>query len=112
MKKAWLAVGFLAFVLPVWGQQRPTVVGVSWANFQEERWRRDEAAIKEQLARMGAQYVSTDAQSSAEKQLNDIDSLIARGVNASSSSLGTRTPSCLRCRKRGRRGSLWWPTTA
>ena len=63
-------------------QQRSLVVGVSWANFQEERWRRDEAAIKEQLAKMGAQYVSTDAQSSAEKQLNDIDSLIARGVDA------------------------------
>jgi D-xylose transport system substrate-binding protein len=76
----WLGVLVLfGFAL---AQQRPIVVGVSWANFQEERWRRDEAAIKEQLARMGAQYVSTDAQSSAEKQLNDIDSLIARGVNA------------------------------
>jgi len=78
-------LGFLVLLVlagAAWAQQRPILVGVSWANFQEERWRRDEAAIKEQLARMGAQYVSTDAQSSAEKQLNDIDSLIARGVNA------------------------------
>lgn len=62
--------------------QKPVTVGVSWANFQEERWKTDEAAIKAQLQKMGAQYVSTDAQSSPEKQLSDIDSLISRGVNA------------------------------
>ena len=29
-------------------------VGVSWSNFQEERWKTDEAAIQAQLDEMGA----------------------------------------------------------
>jgi D-xylose transport system substrate-binding protein len=62
--------------------QQGIVVGVSWANFQEERWKTDEGAMKAQLAKMGASYISTDAQSSSEKQLNDIDSLIAKGAKA------------------------------
>jgi D-xylose transport system substrate-binding protein len=37
------------------------VVGVSWSNFQEERWKTDEKAIKDQLAKSGASYVSADA---------------------------------------------------
>jgi D-xylose transport system substrate-binding protein len=57
-------------------------VGVSWSNFQEERWRTDEAAIRETLEALGAQYVSADAQSSPEKQLADVESLITRGVDA------------------------------
>ncbi len=57
-------------------------VGVSWNNFQEERWKTDEAAIKAALEAAGAEYISTDAQSSAEKQLTDIESLIAQGANA------------------------------
>jgi D-xylose transport system substrate-binding protein len=44
-------------------------VGVSWSNFQEERWKTDEAAIKAALAAAGADYVSADAQSSSAKQL-------------------------------------------
>ena len=58
------------------------VVGVSWSNFQEERWKTDEAAIKSALKSGGAKYISADAQSSSSKQLSDIESLIARGVNA------------------------------
>ena len=57
-------------------------VGVSWSNFQEERWKTDEAAIKAALEKAGAAYVSTDAQSSPSKQLSDIESLIAQGVDA------------------------------
>lgn len=57
-------------------------VGVSWSNFQEERWKRDEAAIKAALEEAGATYISTDAQSSASKQLSDIESLMAQGVDA------------------------------
>ena len=56
------------------------VVGVSWSNFQEERWKTDEKAIKDQLAKLGASYVSADAGGSPEKQLADIDSLIAKGA--------------------------------
>lgn len=57
------------------------VVGVSWNNFQEERWKTDEGAIKEALDAAGAKYISTDAQSSASKQLTDIENLISQGAN-------------------------------
>ena len=59
-----------------------TLVGVSWSNFQEERWKTDEAAIKGQLAKIGGSYVSADAGGSPEKQLADIDGLIAKGAKA------------------------------
>ncbi len=59
-----------------------TKVGVSWSNFQEERWKTDEAAIKAALAAAGAEYVSADAQSSSAKQLSDIEALMAQDVNA------------------------------
>jgi D-xylose transport system substrate-binding protein len=58
------------------------VVGVSWSNFQEERWKTDEAAIKAQLEKMGAKYISADAGGSPEKQLADIDGLISKGAKA------------------------------
>ncbi|MCB1355652.1 MAG: D-xylose ABC transporter substrate-binding protein [Maritimibacter sp.] len=57
-------------------------VGVSWSNFQEERWKTDEAAIVAALEAAGAEYISADAQSSASKQLADIESLIAQGADA------------------------------
>ncbi len=57
-------------------------VGVSWSNFQEERWQTDEAAIRAALEAAGATYVSADAQSSSAKQLSDVESLIAQGVDA------------------------------
>ena len=58
------------------------VIGVSWSNFQEERWKTDEAAIKAEIAAGGGSYISADAQSSAAKQLTDIEALIARGAKA------------------------------
>ena len=58
------------------------VIGVSWSNFQEERWKTDEAAIKAAIAAGGGSYVSADAQSSAAKQLADIEALMARGAKA------------------------------
>ncbi|MBL4806474.1 MAG: D-xylose ABC transporter substrate-binding protein [Rhodobacteraceae bacterium] len=58
------------------------VVGVSWSNFQEERWKTDEAAIVAALEAAGATYISADAQSSSTKQLADVESLIAAGANA------------------------------
>jgi len=57
-------------------------VGVSWSNFQEERWKTDESAIKAALEAAGAKYISADAQSSAAKQLTDVESLIAQGADA------------------------------
>jgi D-xylose transport system substrate-binding protein len=57
-------------------------IGVSWNNFQEERWKTDEAAIKAVIEASGDKYISADAQSSASKQLTDIESLISQGANA------------------------------
>ncbi|MVS98476.1 D-xylose ABC transporter substrate-binding protein [Devosia marina] len=62
--------------------QDQIVVGVSWNNFQEERWKTDEAAIRAALDAAGAEYISADAQSSASKQLTDIESLISQGADA------------------------------
>jgi D-xylose transport system substrate-binding protein len=58
------------------------VVGVSWNNYQEERWARwDEPAIQEALTAGGAEYVSADAGSSEEQQATDVDNLLAQGAN-------------------------------
>ncbi len=57
-------------------------IGVSWAQFQEERWKIDEAAMKAGIEAAGDIYISADAQGSSEKQLNDIDALISQGVDA------------------------------
>ena len=64
------------------GSAMALTVGVSWSNFQEERWKTDEAAIKAQLDELGADYISADAQSSAAKQLADVESLITQGADA------------------------------
>jgi len=55
---------------------------VSWSNFREERWKTDEAAIKGALDAAGAKYVSADAQTSATKQLADIEGMITQGCSA------------------------------
>lgn len=58
------------------------IIGVSWSNFQEERWKTDEAAMKSAIEANGDKYISADAQASAAKQLTDVESLIAQGANA------------------------------
>ncbi len=59
------------------------IVGVSWNNYNEERWAKsDEPAIKAALDAAGATYISTDAGSSAEQQLTDVENLIAQGADA------------------------------
>jgi D-xylose transport system substrate-binding protein len=63
-------------------QARGPSIGVSWSNFQEERWKTDEAAIKAAVDAARGTYLAADAQSSPAKQLTDIESLIARGVKA------------------------------
>jgi D-xylose transport system substrate-binding protein len=58
-------------------------VGVSWNNYNEERWAKwDEPAIKDALAAGGAEYISSDAGSSAEQQLTDVENLISQGADA------------------------------
>ena len=59
------------------------LVGVSWNNYNEERWAKaDEPAIQAALEEAGAEYTSTDAGSSAEQQLADVEQLISDGVDA------------------------------
>jgi D-xylose transport system substrate-binding protein len=77
-----LAVTVLTLCFLSGAQAQDKVVGVSWSNFQEERWKTDEAAIKAAVAAAGGRYIAADAQSSPQKQLTDIESLIARGANA------------------------------
>ena len=58
------------------------VVGVSWNNFQEERWGKfDEPAIKAAIEAGGGSYVSNDAKSSAETQASNVENLISQGAN-------------------------------
>ena len=75
---AWATFGLAGYAA---GQEQ-VVVGVSWSNFQEERWKTDEAAIKAALEAAGNSYISADAQSSAAKQLTDVEALIAQGADA------------------------------
>jgi D-xylose transport system substrate-binding protein len=59
------------------------VIGVSWNNYNEERWALwDEPAIQAALDEAGAEYISTDAGSSAEQQLTDVENLITDGADA------------------------------
>lgn len=83
MKKTLMAlattVAFAAVAGPVMAEGK--IVGVSWKVFQEERWKRDEAVIKEIVEANGDKYISADAQGSAAKQLTDVESLISQGAN-------------------------------
>ena len=58
------------------------VVGVSWNNYQEERWAKfDEPAIKKAVEDGGGTYISNDAKSSAETQASNVENLISQGAN-------------------------------
>ncbi len=62
-------------------KQTSCTVGVSWNNFQEERWAKwDEPAIQAALEAGGATYISNDAKSSAEVQASNVENLIAQGA--------------------------------
>lgn len=56
-------------------------VGVSWFKFADERWKIDEAGIKSALEKVGAKYISADANFSTEKSVADIENLITRGAD-------------------------------
>lgn len=58
-------------------------VGVSWNNYQEERWAKwDEPAIKAAIEAAGGTYISNDAKSSAETQASNLENLISQGAKA------------------------------
>lgn len=79
---AMLAGVVMSMSLAAAAQAADKIIGVSWSNFQEERWKTDEAAMKAAIEAAGNKYISADAQSSAAKQLTDVESLIAQGANA------------------------------
>jgi D-xylose transport system substrate-binding protein len=81
-RRTLLAAALAATCLTPAAWAQNITVGVSWSNFQEERWKTDEAAIRQALEAAGATYVSADAQSSSAKQLSDVESLMAQGVDA------------------------------
>jgi len=55
-------------------------IGVSWNNYQEERWAKwDEPAIKAAIEAGGGKYISNDAKSSAETQTSNVANLISQG---------------------------------
>ncbi|MCR8827787.1 substrate-binding domain-containing protein [Pseudosulfitobacter koreensis] len=80
LKTVALAATISVTAVAAWAQD--TTIGVSWSNFQEERWKTDEAAMQEAIEAAGATYISADAQASAAKQLTDIEALIAQGADA------------------------------
>jgi len=83
VKKLALGLGAgLVLSMAVAGAASAQVIGVSWSNFQEERWKTDEAAMKAAIEAAGGTYISADAQSSNEKQIADVESLITRGAEA------------------------------
>jgi D-xylose transport system substrate-binding protein len=81
MRNAIIAAAVTAAGLGSVASAEGMLVGVSWASFQEERWKIDEAAMVAAIEAEGNTYVSADAQSSSTKQLADIEALIAQGVN-------------------------------
>jgi len=70
-----------ATAAPSFVQAAGCTVGVSWNNYQEERWAKwDEPAIKAGLAAAGAKYISNDAKSSAATQTTNVANLISQGA--------------------------------
>ena len=64
------------------GGESDCTVGVSWNNYQEERWAlRDEPNIQAALDEVGAEYISADAGSSEEQQASDVEQLLADGAD-------------------------------
>ena len=58
------------------------LVGMSWNNYNEERWaKHDEPAIQAALEAGGCAYTSTDAGSSEEQQIADVENLINQGAD-------------------------------
>ena len=56
-------------------------IGVSWNNYQEERWAKwDEPAIKAAIEAGGGKYISNDAKSSADTQNSNVANLISQGA--------------------------------
>src|SRR5215210_5625454 len=79
---AALALAFVGSIVDEVAAASSKRICVSWRHFQEERWRIDEAGIKSVLEPAGYTYVSADAQADPQKQLTDVESLLAGGCDA------------------------------
>ena len=82
---AIFAAGIITVVMSACGGAATTAsgckIGVSWNNYQEERWAKwDEPAIKAAIAAGGGTYLNNDAKSSAETQASNVDNLISQGA--------------------------------
>ena len=82
MRIAILAAFAAAFCLSSVAFAEGKRIGVSWSNFQEARWKFDAAAMRSAIQRDGNEYVSANAEASAEKQLDDIQTMIEEGIDA------------------------------
>jgi D-xylose transport system substrate-binding protein len=57
-------------------------VGVSWNNFQQPRWaKNDKPNIQQTVEAGGGTYIDADANLSNEQQLTDIDTMISKGAD-------------------------------
>jgi D-xylose transport system substrate-binding protein len=75
------ACGGGATASPGGGGGEGCTVGVSWNNYQEERWAKwDEPALKAAIEAGGGTYISNDAKSSAETQASNVENLISQGA--------------------------------
>ena len=64
------------------GTDDEIIVGVSWNNYNEERWALwDEPAMKAAIEAGGGSYISADAGSSEEQQIADVENLISQGAD-------------------------------
>jgi D-xylose transport system substrate-binding protein len=82
MRNAFMLAAAIAAATSFSAHAEGKKIGVSWASFQEERWKIDEAAMKAAIEAAGDTYISADAQSSSAKQLTDIEALITQGADA------------------------------
>jgi D-xylose transport system substrate-binding protein len=82
---AFVAIAALVFSVSACSSsaKKDCVVGVSWNNYQEERWAKwDEPAIKAALDKETCKYISNDAHSSSDAQASNVDALISQGATA------------------------------
>lgn len=86
MKKTIFAVFavFAALTVSCGGgaQDNRLKIGFAMDTLREERWQRDHDAFKAACEKMNVNCIITVADTSAEKQANDVDNLLTQGINA------------------------------
>ena len=93
---AGLALAAFGSAFPAFAQSKGPVIGVSWSNFQEERWKTDEAAIKAAIEKVGGELRASLATAST---LDQID-VVVRELELPAHTVGM-----------GLKGCVTWSTT-